>query len=133
MRVDRVERAVLPARLAALPAAAGEAAAAAAARALLLRFRLVDRQPASVEFLLIERAARGTALLVIRHFDERKAARAAGGLIADDANRPDFSLRCKELLELRFLGVERQISYVDSHSTFHLKGLEAAGLTDWAC
>jgi len=86
----------LPACLAPLaPAAAAAAREATASR--LLRLRLVDRQPASLEFLLIELLARGPPGGGVSHLDEAEAARLAGAVIADQLHRRDVAERSEQL------------------------------------
>jgi hypothetical protein len=96
----------LPARLAALLAAAACREPASAAAALLLRFCLVHDQAAAVELALIERGTRRLPLLVIRHLDEAKPPGSARRLISNQANGRDIAERREELFELLLCGVE---------------------------
>jgi hypothetical protein len=81
----------------------------------LLRPRLVDRQAAPFELALVERAARGPALGFIGHLDEAEAARLPGRPIADETDGHHLADGREELLELGLAGIERKISYVQSH------------------
>src|SRR4029453_3475960 len=74
----------LPARLAAR--AGTVEATTAAAIAAFLRLGLIDGQTPAAELALIERGARRLALRVVGHFHKSKAARLAGGAIADQAD-----------------------------------------------
>src|SRR5262245_35369896 len=126
----------LPARLApaapaaatalvAVPAAAAAAVAAApaeAARSLGARTRLVDRQIAAAERIVVKLVDRLLRVFVRRHLDEREPARAAGGHIAHHLDRVDGAGRGEELLQLRLPRRERQVTDVEfpSHLTLLL-------------
>src|SRR5262245_17577959 len=85
---------------AAIAAAAAAAEAATTAAPSLLWARLVDVQTSSFEFLLIQRRARRTSGIVIRHFDERETARAAGGMVANQVHRFHSTVSREQLFEL---------------------------------
>lgn len=96
----------------------GTRRASETAAATLLGLRLVHGETTSLELLLIERAAGSAPLNIIDHLDESESARPSGVTIANDVNRVDLTDLREQLLELLLVSSERQITYVDSHSTF---------------
>src|SRR5207253_1555040 len=105
----------LPPRLAASAAAATTVPAessAAPESTLGLRPRLVHRQTASTQLVAVELVRCLLRFFVSCHFDERKAARAAGSRIAHHAHGFHGAGAAKQLLQLRFARRVRQIADV---------------------
>jgi hypothetical protein len=124
-----VYRGVLPAGLAALArstttttagtaaAAATTEAAATTAAALGLRPSLVDVERTAIEIGSIERRNRAVRFGGVRHFDERKTARAAGIAVGYEVYTIHLSVGLKERTDGRFSCCEIQIAYKD---VFHI-------------
>ena len=107
----------LPAWLSPGSTAATTAAARIPAASTFLRLGLIDGQPPAVNFLLIEGLARRFPGFGAAHFDEREPARPPGCLVGDQADGRHLAVWGEELLDLRLIGVERQIAYVNPHRT----------------
>src|SRR3954463_12165438 len=116
---------MLPAGFA-LRTAAAEATTATGAA--LLRARFVDRQATAFELAFVERRAGRLSVVRVCHLDETEPTRLAGRAVTDEVNRSHRANRREEFLELLLVGIERQITDVESHCTFPCKRLETAGL-----
>src|SRR4051794_17303798 len=110
---------MLPARFA-LRTAAAEATTATGAA--LLRARFVDGQATAFELAFVERRAGRLAVVRIRHLDETEPTGLARRTVTDEVDRGHRPNRREEFLELLLVGVERQITDVESHCTFPCKG-----------
>jgi hypothetical protein len=112
--------------------AAGAAEATTATRtARLALARFVDAKHAAVELLAVELLQRLRRGFRCRHLDEREPARASRGVVANQVYRLDLAVAGEELLELRLLGVIRQIPYVDSHALASAKGWKQRAWEVW--
>jgi hypothetical protein len=114
---------------AAAVAAAATAAKSAAAATSLLRACFVHTEPASFEFLLVERLTGCAPGVIVGHFHEREATRTASGMIANQMHGFDTAVSREQLFELRLLRVERQVTHVKSHRTILLEGWKRRA--DW--
>jgi hypothetical protein len=114
----QIARMMLPARFALLAtetAVVATATATVSTTGALLRLRLVDCQPPTLKLLLIECLARCVARIV-GHLHEPKSSRSACRMIADQLHRFDWSEWRKQLLNGGLVGIEREITYIDSHA-----------------
>src|SRR6476469_7992495 len=102
----------LPARFATLTATAA-AAKTAATRTRSHRLRFVDGEAAATELVLVELRDGALCALGIRHLDECKSARLAGGAIADDVDGVHLTSVSEQGLEIRFGGFVREIADVE--------------------
>src|SRR5450759_4233067 len=120
----------LPARLAALArsttttttagtatTAATTEAAATTAAALGFRPSLVDVERTAIEISTIERRNRAVRFGGVRHFDERKTARASGVAVGYEVDTVHLSVGLKERTDGRFSCCEIQIAY---RNVFHI-------------
>jgi hypothetical protein len=96
--------------------AATEAAATTAA-ALGFGPSLVDIERTAIEISSIERRNRAVRFGGVRHFDERKTARAAGVAVGYEVDTVHLSVGLKERTDGRFSCCEIQIAYKD---VFHI-------------
>ena len=99
---------------------------AATARALRLRTRFVHGEVAAAVVVVVQRGDRLLRVLVGRHLDEREAARAAGGHVAHHVDAFHRAGAGKQLLEVLFDGLVRQVADVELSS--HLSLLTFAPL-----
>src|SRR5437870_10746413 len=80
--------------------AAGTAAAATGAGALLARTSLVDREGPAVFVLAVQPGDRRLRLLVVAHFNEAEAFRAAGLAVHNDLGRLNRAVRREHRLQI---------------------------------
>src|SRR5438132_4724343 len=80
--------------------AAGTTAAATGAGALLARTCLVDREGPAFLVLAVQPGDRRLGLLVVAHFNEAEAFRAAGLAVHDDLGRLNRAVRRKHRLQI---------------------------------
>src|SRR5206468_6765114 len=107
----------LPARLgpaAGVAAAVAAAAAAESARTLRFRTRLVHGQTAAAQLELVQLVDRLLRFFVCAHFNEREAARPAGGHVAHDLHRFDRARAGEQVLKIGFPGFVRKVANVKS-------------------
>src|SRR5947209_10129069 len=88
------------------------ATAEAAARVLRLRARLVHRERAAPQLVLVQLHDGRLGFLVRRHFHEPKAPRPTGRHVAHDAHRVDGTELSEQLLQLRLAGLVGEVSDV---------------------
>src|SRR5450432_2499754 len=98
-------------------AATATAEAAASAAALGFRPGLVDVERTAIEIGTIERRNRAVRFGGVRHFDERKTARAPGVTVGYQVDTVHLSVGLKERTDGRFSCCEIQIAYKD---VFHI-------------
>src|SRR5262245_51302326 len=89
--------------------ATAETATAAAGR---LWTGLVHGEASPAKLRAVERRDRVLRLVVGAHFDERKSARAAGGLIAHDGHRVHGPGLAEQVLQLGLTDFVRQVSNI---------------------
>jgi hypothetical protein len=115
-------RSALPARPASAAPASSTIAAAATAAATAtevaaanrLRPRLVDDQRPAIKLVLMEFVDRLLRVFVGRHFDKRKPARPAGGLVAHHAHVVDSSGAAEEFCQFFVRALIREVANVQS-------------------
>src|SRR6202142_1273516 len=98
-------------------ATAATEAAATTAAALGFRPSLVDIERTAIEIRTVEGRNRAVRFGGVRHFDERKSARAAGVAVGFEVDRIHLSVGLKERTDGRFSCCEIQIAYKD---VFHI-------------
>ena len=96
--------------------ASAEAATTAAA-ALGFRPSLIDIECTAIKISTIERRNCAIRFSGVRHFNERKTARAAGVTVGYQVDTVHLSVRLKERTDGRFSSCEIQIAYKD---VFHI-------------
>lgn len=103
-----------------LPASVSTAttAAATAAAALGLWSSFVNGKRTTAKIFAVQVLDRLLARSLVRHFDEAKATGLLRKLVADNRARTDFAVRTKELAQIVFCRIKRQISYIDVHYWF---------------
>ena len=93
------------------------AEAAATAAALGFRPRLIDIERTAIKISAIECCNCAIRLGGVRHFNERKTARAAGVTVGYQVDSVHLSVGLKERTDRRFSSCEIQIAYKD---VFHI-------------
>src|SRR5829696_3421959 len=93
-------------------AATAAEAAATAARPCRHRLRLVDRQVAAAEVVVVQLLDRALRLLVGRHLDEAEPAGTTGGHVAHDLHALDGATACEQLFEVLLTRGVRKVPHV---------------------
>src|SRR6185295_5527329 len=108
-------------------AIAVSAAAAESARSFRLRTRLVDRQAAAAQLIVVQLGNGLLRLFVRAHLHEREPARPARGHVAHHLHRFDGAGAGEQVLQVVFAGLVRKISHVKSAT--HLSHSSVANAT----
>lgn len=101
-------------------AAAVATAATAAAGTIALGPGFIDAELAAANFLAVDFANGVAAGVVVTHFDEAEAARAAGLAIGDQGDVRDFAVLREQVTHFVFGRIKAQIANVDLHVSIQI-------------
>lgn len=97
-------------------AATAEAAATTTTAAAFTRAGFVHREITAIKVLPVEGCHRGIGFRVVCHFDKRKPARPTRLAIHHERRRRNLPMLFKELAQLIFGGLEREITNIQLHT-----------------